>query len=76
MGFKEILLGSNWEQKGNVEKLARISKVIDVGTIFVALVLGGMAPALANTFIQASVVTYAGGEVVESRLERKNKTKS
>ena len=73
MGLKEIFLGSDWNEKSKTEKLTRVSKLVDVGTIFAALVLGGMAPALANTLIQASIVTYAGGEVIESGLKRRKK---
>ncbi|OGM04994.1 hypothetical protein A2715_00740 [Candidatus Woesebacteria bacterium RIFCSPHIGHO2_01_FULL_39_32] len=73
MSLRERLLGSDHERKSTGEKLSRISKLIDVGTIFAALVFGGLAPALANTLIQASVVTYAGAEVYEQHKKRKRK---
>ena len=73
MGLKEIVLGSNWEQKSRSEKLARLSKLVDVASIFAGLLLLGFAPAVANAMIQASVVTYAGAEVYDRHKQRKKK---
>lgn len=74
MGLKEVLLRSNQGDKSTAEKLTRLSKWFDVGAVFLALVAGGIAPALANSLIQASVATFAGAEVLEKELKRrKNK---
>lgn len=76
MGIAERLFGKEGDKKVTPEKLARLSKLVDVGTVFLALVFGGMNPALANTLIQASVATYAGAEVVESEIKRRKNKRS
>ncbi|OGM20229.1 hypothetical protein A2714_02435 [Candidatus Woesebacteria bacterium RIFCSPHIGHO2_01_FULL_38_9] len=73
MGFKEILKGRDWEQKSWSERLARLSKIFDIGTVFLVLVAGGMAPALANAVLSGSVITYAGAEMYDSHKQRKKK---
>ncbi len=73
MSIKERILGSDWDKKSRSEKLARASKLADIGTIFAALVFGGIAPAVANGLIQASVVTYAGAEAYDRYKQRRKK---
>lgn len=73
MGVKEILLGSNWDKKSMGEKMSRVSKMIDVGTVFAALIASGVAPALASAAITASVTTYAGAEMYDSTSKRRKR---
>jgi hypothetical protein len=66
LNMKEIILGKDWEEKSFKEKAIKISKVVDMGTIFTALLIMGVAPGVATAAIEASVVTYAGAEIIDS----------
>jgi len=73
MGLKEVIQGRDWDKKTLGEKLARLSKIADLVTIFSGLLLLGFTPALATTLIQASLITYAGGEIYEQHQKRSKK---
>lgn len=49
------------------------SRALDAVTIMVALIFGGLSPALAAFAIEASVVTLAGAEIADARLKRRKK---
>jgi len=68
-----MLTGKNWKEKSTGEKLARVSKAVDVATIVGGLIALGFAPVAAMLAIQTSLITYAGAEVYEQRKKRKKK---
>lgn len=49
------------------------SRAVDAVTIMGALIFGGLNPALAAFAIEASAVTFAGGEMADAGLKRKKK---
>lgn len=53
--------------------IVNASRAIDAAAIVGALIFGGLSPALATLAIEASVVTLAGGEMLDARLKRKKK---
>ena len=53
--------------------IVNVSRGIDAATIVGALIFGGLSPALATLAIEASVVTFAGGEIADAHLKRRKK---
>ena len=65
MAFKEMLLGVDYKNKSTTEKLARLSKMVDAGTVLGALVFFGIAPVVALAAIEEDVDGFLGDPVLE-----------
>lgn len=75
MRFIERFKGKDWDKKSAGEKLARISKGVDIVSLVGGIVALGFAPIIATLAIQSSIVTYAGAEIYEQHKKRKKKKK-